>query len=206
MPVYTARVDERRRLPDFVQRLPITSAALDYAERLHAGQTRDADGADFIEHPLEVATLLHESGAPDDVVAAGVLHDSLEKSEANAADIRARFGDRITNLVLAVTEDDSIRDFDKRKAALLGQVARSGDDALMVFAADKVSKVRELRLGALHTRGRGRSYARYLAYYRDCLGVLEARMPSSRLVSMLRRELATSGGALLQVGAASVVN
>jgi hypothetical protein len=197
-------VKERRR-PDFVLRLPITSSALDYAEHVHAGQTRDADGAEFIEHLLEVATLLHESGAPDDVVAAGVLHDSLEKSEASASAIRARFGDRITNLVLAVTEDDSIGDFEKRKSALLEQVARSGDDALMVFAADKVSKVRELRLGALHTRGAGQSYARYIAYYSDCLRVLEARMPSSRLVSMLRRELATSGGALLQVGVASIV-
>ena len=188
-----------------MQRLPITAAALDYATQLHAGQTRDADGADFIEHPLEVATLLHESGAPDDVVAAGVLHDSLEKSEADAEAIRARFGDRITNLVLAVTEDDGITDFEQRKAALLEQVAGAGDDALMVFAADKVSKVRELRLGAFNERGRGQAYARYLAYYRDCLRVLEARMPSSRLVSMLRRELATSGGALLQVGANSVI-
>jgi (p)ppGpp synthase/HD superfamily hydrolase len=186
-----------------VQRLPITTAALDFAEQLHAGQTREADGADFIEHPLEVATLLHESGAPDDVVAAGVLHDSLEKSDVDEVDMRARFGDRITNLVLAVTEDDSITDFTQRKAALLDQVARSGDDALMVFAADKVSKARELRLHALNPRSeRAPSYARYLAYYRDCLQVLEARIPSSRLVTMLRRELAASGGALLQVGVA----
>lgn len=193
------------RLPAFVQRLPITAAALDFAERAHAGQTRDADGAAFIEHPLEVAILLHESGAPDDVVAAGVLHDTLEKSDAAASDMRPRFGDRITDLVLAVTEDDRISDFATRKSALLEQVARSGDEALMVFAADKVSKVRELRLGALHSRaGGGRSYARYLAHYRDCLRMLEARMPSSRLVSMLRSELETSRGARQGESAASV--
>ena len=113
-----------QRFPAFVQRLPITAAALEYAEGLHAGQTRDADGADFIEHPLEVAALLYESGAPDDVVAAGVLHDTLEKTEAAASQLRPRFGDRITNLVLAVTEDDGILDFDARKAALLTQVAK----------------------------------------------------------------------------------
>jgi (p)ppGpp synthase/HD superfamily hydrolase len=192
-------------MPAFVQRLPITAAALDYAERLHAGQTRDADGAAFIEHPLEVASLLHESGAPDDVVAAGVLHDTLEKTAAEPSELRPRFGDHITNLVLAVTEDDRIGDYDARKAALLEQVAQAGPEAQMVFAADKVSKVRELRLHALNARsGATRSYARYLTYYRDCLRVLETRMPSSRLVSMLRRELATSGGALLQVGVASV--
>ena len=123
-----------QRFPAFVQRLPITTAALEYAERLHAGQTRDADGADFIEHPLEVAALLHESGAPDDVVAVGVLHDTLEKTEAAASELRPRFGDRITNLVLAVTEDDTIDDFDARKAALLTQVAKAGAEAQMVFA------------------------------------------------------------------------
>ena len=185
-----------QRFPAFVQRLPITTAALEYAERLHAGQTRDADGADFIEHPLEVAALLHESGAPDDVVAVGVLHDTLEKTEAAASELRPRFGDRITNLVLAVTEDESIGDYDARKAALLDQVSKSGPEAQMVFAADKVSKVRELRLRALNSRALGtRSYARHLAYYRDCLRMLESRMPESRLVAMLRDELKTSRGA-----------
>jgi (p)ppGpp synthase/HD superfamily hydrolase len=154
-------VDDRRRLPAFVQRFPITAAALAYAEHLHAGQTRAADGADFIEHPLEVATLLYEAGAPDDVVAAGVLHDTLEKTEADAAALRPRFGDRITNLVLAVTEDDRIGDFAARKAALVEQVAQAGPEAQMVFAADKVSKVRELRLKALDARvTRARSYGR----------------------------------------------
>jgi (p)ppGpp synthase/HD superfamily hydrolase len=185
-------------MPAFVQRLPITAAALDYAERLHAGQTRDADGADFIEHPVEVASLLHESGAPDDVVAAGVLHDTLEKTAAEPSELRPRFGDHITNLVLAVTEDDRIRGFDARKAALLEQVAQAGPEAQMVFAADKVSKVRELRLQALNSRAGGaRSYARYLAHYRDCLRMLELRMPESRLVAMLRAELETSRGARL---------
>ena len=185
-----------QRLPAFVQRLPITAAALEYAECLHAGQTRDADGADFIEHPLEVASLLHDSGAPDDVVAAGVLHDTLEKTSAEPSELRPRFGDHITKLVLAVTEDDAIGDYDARKAALLDQVAKAGPEAQMVFAADKVSKVRELRLHALSSRSMAaRSYARHLAYYRNCLLMLESRMPESRLVAMLREELKTSHGA-----------
>jgi (p)ppGpp synthase/HD superfamily hydrolase len=191
---------EGRRLPAFVQRLPITADALEYAERRHAGQTRHADGAAFIEHPLEVATLLYESGAPDHVVAVGVLHDTLEKTDAVAAELQPRFGDRITSLVLAVTEDDSIGDFATRKSALLTQVEQAGPEALMVFAADKVSKVRELRLQALSSRAVGsRSYGPYLVHYRDCLRMLEARMPESRLVTMLRAELETSGGAMLGV-------
>src|SRR3954468_18868826 len=124
-------MEGRRRLPAFVGRLPITADALAYAEHHHAGQTRAADGADFIEHPLEVATLLYESGAPDHVVAVGVLHDTLEKTDAVPSELQPRFGARITNLVLAVTEDDRIADFTARKSALLAQVAQAGPEALM---------------------------------------------------------------------------
>jgi (p)ppGpp synthase/HD superfamily hydrolase len=191
-------MEGRSRLPAFVARLPRTAEALAYAESRHAGQTRAVDGAAFIEHPLEVASLLYDSGAPDHVVAAGVLHDTLEKTDTVASDLMLHFGARITDLVLAVTDDRAIAGVQARKAALLAQVARSGDEALMVFAADKVSKVRELRIRALSGRHRStKSYARSLAYYRDCLRMLEERIPDSGLVALLRAELATSEGARL---------
>ena len=193
------------RLPAFVARLPKTADALAYAEHHHAGQTRDADGAAFIEHPLEVALLLYESGAADHVVAAGVLHDTIEKTDAAASDLMLHFGAQITELVLALTDDPAIEDFAARKAALIAQVARAGDEALVVFAADKVSKVRELRLRALSARGSTeRSYAQRLSYYRDCLRMLEERIPGSSLVALLRTELRTAAGGRLGAPAVSV--
>jgi (p)ppGpp synthase/HD superfamily hydrolase len=68
-------------MPAFAQRLPQTEAAVAYAERLHAGQ-RQGDGTPYLLHPLEVASLLHDAGAPDHLIAAGALHDVLEKSHA----------------------------------------------------------------------------------------------------------------------------
>ena len=107
---------------------------------MHRGQRREVDGAPFIVHPLEVASLLYFVGAPDTVVAAGVLHDVIEDTDAAAGDLR-RASATVTKLVLAVSEDDGIDDFDARKAALREQVAAAGEDALLLFAADKVSKV-----------------------------------------------------------------
>jgi hypothetical protein len=197
-------MEGRRPLPAFVREFPKTEQALRYAEHQHAGQTRAADGAAFIEHPLEVAALLYESGAPDHVVAAGVLHDTIEKTDAAASDLMLHFGAQITELVLAVTDDATINDAGARKAALLAQAARAGNEALTVFAADKVSKVRELRLRALSAAGPGApSYARSLAWYRDCLRMLEERIPDSGLVALLRAELATSAGARLGAATAS---
>ena len=140
----------------------------------------------FIAHPIEVASLLYEAGARDDVVAAGLLHDVIEKTDVNAAQLRARFGTGVARLVLAVSEDDGIGSYARRKAALRDQAADAGEEALMVLAADKISKTRELRL---HGGPARRPRQRRLAHYRDCLGLLEERLPGSRLVKELGTEL-----------------
>jgi (p)ppGpp synthase/HD superfamily hydrolase len=72
------------RFPSFVEDLPITRRALEFAAREHRGQRRAADRAPFILHPLEVAQLLRGRGYPDTVVAAGVLHDVIEDTEVDA--------------------------------------------------------------------------------------------------------------------------
>ena len=130
-----------------------------YAERMHAGQQR-LDGAPFILHPREVTTLLYYAGAPDHVIAAGAMQDLLEKTDATASDLQQRFGQRITELVLAVTDDDRIVGYAKRKAALRQQVAGAGEEALTLFAADKLSKLRELRRETDDEDDRGRRHTR----------------------------------------------
>jgi (p)ppGpp synthase/HD superfamily hydrolase len=171
-------------------------AAAEYAARMHAGQCR-GDGTPFILHPREVASLLREAGAPDHLVAAGSLHDLIEKTDATAEDVRLRFGAHITNLVLAVTDDELITPYSARKAALRAQVARAGEEALLLFAADKLSKVRELRReasGAPSEGGARRLRVRRLNHYRRSLAVLEERLPGNPLVVALHDEL----GALLR--------
>jgi (p)ppGpp synthase/HD superfamily hydrolase len=174
-------VAHARRFRDLLARLPKTRAALAYAEERHAGQRRRVDGAPFIEHPLEVAELLYRAGAPDDVIAAGVLHDTIEKAGASAGELRERFGPHTTELVVAMSEDPEIPGYARRKAALRDQVAAAGPDALMVFAADKISKVRELRA----TRSLPR---RRLTHYRRCVELLERLLSDSPLVAQLRAE------------------
>jgi (p)ppGpp synthase/HD superfamily hydrolase len=162
---------------------------------MHAGQRR-ADGSPFIQHPLEVASLLYRDGAADHLVAAGVLHDLIEKTSATAEELEARFEFEVTGLVLAVSDDDGISRYGARKAALRRQVAAAGGEALTLFAADKLSKLRELRretgrdrdlgsrLGRLHELR-----ARRLKHYQRSLALLEERLPESSLVRDLRREL-----------------
>lgn len=181
----------RRSNPTLWARLQANAAAA-YAERKHGGQRR-SDGARFIEHPLEVATLLYYAGAPDHVIAAGVLHDVIEKAGVSASDLSSRFGPRITGLVLAVSDDDSIAGYAPRKAALRHQVAGAGEEALTLFAADKLSKLRELRRETVANPGAPirQSRARRLRHYQRSLALLQERLPESPLVRDLRDELAS---------------
>jgi (p)ppGpp synthase/HD superfamily hydrolase len=174
---------------DFVQRSPLTRGALAFAHERHAGQVRDLDDLPFVTHPVEVACLLHEAGYSDEVVAAGVLHDVLEDTDAERSDLEAQFGPAVADLVAAVSDDPAIEDHAERKAALRQQVARAGERAAAVFAADKVSKARELRVRASRGRFERRDESR-IAHYEASLDMLAELLPDHRLVDQLRMELA----------------
>jgi (p)ppGpp synthase/HD superfamily hydrolase len=173
---------------DFVQRSPLTRDALDFANNRHAGQTRDIGDLPFVTHPVEVACLLHEAGYSDEVVAAGVLHDVLEDTDADRRELEVRFGRGVADLVEAVTDDPSIEDRAERKAALRRKVAEAGECAAVVFAADKVSKARELRFRV--SRGRfQRADDGKLEHYEASLAMLDDLIPGHDFVLQLRMEV-----------------
>jgi (p)ppGpp synthase/HD superfamily hydrolase len=120
--------------------------ALEMAERAHAGQTRNGSGGmAYIHHPVAVAELLAEQGFDEQTVAAALLHDVVEDSEASVESIAAAFGPRVADLVATLTEDASIEPFERRKAAHRRHAEEVGGDALAIYAADKLSNIRVLR-------------------------------------------------------------
>jgi (p)ppGpp synthase/HD superfamily hydrolase len=174
----------------FLERLPIASRAAARAERWHAGQTRDVDGAPFMLHPYEVAMLLHVTGYGDAVLAVGLLHDVVENSAASVADVRDAFGPEIAADVAALTEDEGIADYEERKAALRRAAEASREEVLAVFAADKVVKAREIRVAAAGDRLPAREVALKRAHYEASLELLDRRLPGHPLTEALRFELA----------------
>lgn len=180
-------------MPTFLRALPLARAAFAFAREAHAEQRRESDAARFIAHPLEVASLLNNTGHPEQLVAAGILHDSVEESAATIETIDARFGSEVAAIVAAMTENPNIEDFEERKASLRRQIAAHGPDASAVYAADKVAKVRELRSRA--TRGEEVLDPRHAAgqaklrHYLASLEMLEEIAPDHPLVRQLRFEL-----------------
>jgi len=180
----------------------LARSALRFAVHCHAGQRRKSDGAAFIEHPLEVARLLRDAGCPDVLVAAGLLHDVMAQTHVSSDELAARFGTVVADLVQAVTDDSCVHSYRQRKQVLCEQVRDAGDDAALLFAADKISELRELPAQM------GRDWARFdtrcgsrardrlehyhqmrLEHYRESLDMLLRVAPRHPLVNRLESDL-----------------
>jgi GTP pyrophosphokinase len=81
--------------------------ALDVAEKAHKGQKR-ASGEPYINHCKAVASILAEMHVPPSVVAAGLLHDTVEDTGIDFKDLKREFGKEIFDLVQAVTKLGSL--------------------------------------------------------------------------------------------------
>ncbi len=111
-------------------------------------QTRKGKGIAYITHPLTAGIILSSAGASEDVVVAGILHDTIEDSisekKVTEAMLSERFGAHVSQLVSSVTEHDKDLSWDERKQAALEHITHFSHDSLLVKSADIVSNVSEL--------------------------------------------------------------
>ncbi len=115
--------------------------ALAYASAAHRAQVRKGSGIPYVSHLLAVAALVLEAGGDEDQAIAGLLHDAVEDQGglARLDDIRARFGDRVADIVWACTDSHEQEKIDwrVRKEAYIEGMAAKPADALLVSLADK---------------------------------------------------------------------
>jgi (p)ppGpp synthase/HD superfamily hydrolase len=175
--------------PTFLSDLPLAGDAFVFARERHAAQRRDADGSPALMHPLEVAASLRFAGEDDTVVAAGLLHDILEDTDADRAEVADRFGPEVAEIVDAVSEDEGIDDYGERKAALRERAREAGARTAAVFAADKLSKARELRILIAARGGLDDEIRRKADHYARSLDMLDDVIPEHPVVGHLRFQL-----------------
>jgi guanosine-3',5'-bis(diphosphate) 3'-pyrophosphohydrolase len=146
-PIDTAPIDAA------AERSGLISRALAKATEAHAGQIRNGSGGlPYIEHPRMVAATLAELGYPDEILAAALLHDVVEDSDATVEDLRAEFGGVIAGLVAALSDDESIESYRDRKDEHRARVASVDGDALAIYGADKLTNMTTLH-GAIEAEG-----------------------------------------------------
>lgn len=180
--------------PEWISASDYLSDAFHLAARAHGSERRPSDGRLFLEHVSEVAGLLHRLEFDEELVAVGLLHDSVERGALGEPELRDEMGDSIAWLVMVLSEDPTIESFEARKAALRAQVATAGVRAVTVFAADKLSDIAGLRRGieaspeAAEER-MGTSIASMADHYRDSVRMIADVRPGSAFLSALRLEL-----------------
>ena len=125
---------------------------------------------------------------PDEIVAAGLLHDVLEKTATTSAELQRRFGSRIAQVVESVSDDPSLGDYESRKRDLRDRVAHADAGTRAVFAADKIAKARELALLPRGQLNEPENRAK-LAHYRASLETLRKVDRDMPLIHRLAAEL-----------------
>jgi GTP pyrophosphokinase len=93
----------------------LLARAFAYSERAHEGQQRRS-GEDFIHHPWGVAKICAGLHLDEQTIAAALLHDVVEDTDAEIEEVRAEFGDEIAHLVEGVTKLTRIQ-FQSREQA-----------------------------------------------------------------------------------------
>ena len=123
--------------------------AIVFAVRAHAGTERRGKGFPYIVHPMEAVEIVATMTSDQELLAAAVLHDTVEDTDTTVEQIRTEFGDRIASLVASesdivvdgVNEEDS---WHARKQAAIDRLARASHDAKIVALGDKLSNMRAI--------------------------------------------------------------
>ena len=128
--------------------MDIFEKAVCFAVKAHSGMKRKDGDTPYLLHPMEAAAIAGTMTDDKRVLAAAVLHDVLEDTAVTEEELRKRFGDRITEYVLAETEDKrrgipEDRTWEIRKKESLEDLAALTDPAVKIlWLSDKLSNMR----------------------------------------------------------------
>ncbi len=120
--------------------------ALHYSAQQHRHQRRkDHHASPYINHPIEVATVLATVGGVSDLttLVAAILHDTIEDTDTTPEELEARFGPEVRGLVEEMTDDKRLPKAERKRLQIEhAQVA--SHRAKLVKLGDKICNVRDV--------------------------------------------------------------
>lgn len=111
----------------------ILRRAASLAHQAHAGQRR-ASGEPYVQHSLAVAQILADLGLDHETLAAAILHDVVEDTGVELADLKRDFGARIAGLVDGVTKMKVIQEFQRQPEGSRREYAQAESLRKMLLA------------------------------------------------------------------------
>ena len=141
-------IDKFKKYNDNEEDIALIRRAYDYAEKKHFGQKR-ISGDDYILHPLNVALILTEISADAPCMAAALLHDTIEDSDATKEEIEELFGSEVALLVDGVTKINKLNFNTETEASAANQrkilVGLSEDPRVIIIKlADRLHNMRTI--------------------------------------------------------------
>jgi guanosine-3',5'-bis(diphosphate) 3'-pyrophosphohydrolase len=121
-------------------------AALQFSARKHRHQRRkDREASPYINHPIEVATVLATVGGVTDLttLTAAILHDTIEDTDTTSPELEERFGREVRLLVEEMTDDKRLPK-DERKRLQVEHARNASHRARLIKLADKICNVRDV--------------------------------------------------------------
>jgi guanosine-3',5'-bis(diphosphate) 3'-pyrophosphohydrolase len=120
--------------------------AAQFAAEQHRDQRRkDIHASPYIIHPISVALAISQIGGVDDpeILAAALLHDTLEDTDTKPEELEAKFGKKVCEYVLDVTDDKTLPK-DERKRRQIEHAKKISKGAALIKLGDKISNVTDV--------------------------------------------------------------
>lgn len=123
--------------------------AIIFAVRAHSGTERRGKGFPYIVHPLEAVEIVATITPDQELLAAAVLHDTVEDTDVTVDMIREEFGERVASIVAGESDtfEDGVSEEDSwktRKQAAIDRLAKAPLDTKIVALGDKLSNMRAI--------------------------------------------------------------
>ena len=128
--------------------MELLNRAMAFSIDAHGNAVRKGDGLPAILHAMEAATIAATLTSDEEVLAAAVLHDTVEDAGVDPQDIRSQFGERVVALVGAETEDKmrhlppSVSWRARKEAAIERMRGETDPGAACITLGDKLSNMR----------------------------------------------------------------
>jgi hypothetical protein len=119
--------------------------AIEFAAEAHKSQSRKGTDIPYISHPFGVAMLLQQAKCKENVIIAGILHDTIEDTDTKEDDIRSQFGEEVLRLVLSASEPDKSDTWEARKQHTVEYLKKANLDVRLLACADKLHNLRSIQ-------------------------------------------------------------
>ena len=177
---------------------PKIQKAIKFANKVHQvdqDQRRKGKKDPYIIHPLAVGLILSQTGATEDIIVAGILHDTIEDcmpwGSITKEVIEKEFNSEIARMVNDVTEQDKSLSWKERKKAAFDHIKHMDKDSIMVKSADVLQNLNDQivdyeELGEEMFKRFNASKEKQLKRYQNLLIELEKAYPENPLLQELR--------------------